>query len=92
MLRCAVYSGDVILWYSLAGSAAIVLCFNPRRMTDLMSLLAGGALLAWIMNLVRLRTAYAVYLRFEHSMATVIASQIVVALAIFTMLAYASLA
>jgi hypothetical protein len=91
VLRCAIYSGDVILWYAISSSAAI-LCFNASPTADLVALLAGGALLAGFVNLVRLRTAYSIYLKFDHSLATVIASQIVVALAIFTLLAYASLA
>jgi hypothetical protein len=91
VLRCAVYSGDVIFWYALAAAVAI-LCLPARpragQTEQLMLLLTLGAFLAGLLNAVRLWIAYARYMKFKRPLAAVFASQIIVALTLFTILMY----
>lgn len=91
VLRCAIYSGDVIFWYALAAAVAIVcLPARPRasQIEQLMLLLTLGALLAGLLNGVRLWIAYARYMKFKRPLAAVFASQVIVVLTLFTILMY----
>jgi hypothetical protein len=91
VLRCAIYSGDVILWYSLAATMAILwLPRIPRvpQTEQLALLLAGGALLAGLLNAARLWVAYKRYMKFKRALAVVFASQFIVALTLFAIVIY----
>lgn len=91
VLRCVVYSGDVIFWYALAAAIAIFelpAMPRPRQAEQLVFLLTLGALLMGLLNGVRLWAAYKWYIKLKHPLAAVFASQIIVALTLFTILVY----
>lgn len=91
VLRCSVYSGDVVVWYAIGASLAIVYQGSrPRtgQVQELVQPLILGALLIGLLNGLRLWNAYRHYMKFKSALATVIASQLIVALAIFTMIAW----
>jgi hypothetical protein len=83
VLRCVLYSADLFVW--CAAPLALVVLFviagrvwppqNP--LGDAWALLP-AALLLWAGY--RLFTAYRLYLRFDHALATVVASQVIVVL------------
>lgn len=90
VVRCALYSGDVIFWWGLATTLSII-AFGPNSTVrtpgelPLLLLLPGALFVSVLLNFVRLWTAYARYLRFKGALATVIASQMIVGLTIFTL-------
>jgi hypothetical protein len=89
--RCAVYSGDVVLWYALVAVAGIFwLGTNPRssQTEQLLALLSLGALVMAGVNGLRLWIAYSRYMKFRHALAAVFASQIMVGLSILAILLY----
>jgi hypothetical protein len=87
VLRCVLYAADAMILTGLVIAAWIVLTFaaapkpvyrlDPSDFTKL-TMLAVTGVLGY-----RLWIAYRAYLRFDHALATVIASQIIVALAVF---------
>jgi hypothetical protein len=93
VLRCAIYSGDIILWYGLFATCMagwlIAAGSSFRRQHELVTLLFRGALIAVAINFVRLVVAYRRYLRFSSPIATILASQAIVILAIFVIFVYA---
>ena len=83
VLRCVLYSGDVVAWYAVPVALVALLSWAGR----------GGApaqLLSWMWPLVplglfavlayRLFHAYEFYLRFDHALSAVVASQVMVGL------------
>lgn len=94
VLRCAVYSGDVIVWYAVGATLAIVYQGSrPRtgQVQELVGLLLLGALMTGLINTLRLWSAYQHYMKFKLALATAIASQFIVALAIFTIIAWVAI-
>lgn len=93
VLRCVIYSGDLIFWYSLLAAGAFLI-FGPAQLAgpirDLVSLLSFGALLTSMIIAVRMSIAYRRYLKFDHAFATILAAQIVLVLTIFTFAVYIS--
>jgi hypothetical protein len=82
--RCVVYSFDVLIWLGL-GQAVYTICsllgILPAVLADAPWWILGGAALALIgVGAWRLKVAYAAYLKFDRSFATVMASQIIVTL------------
>lgn len=84
VLRCVVYSGDVLIWTGLGLVVGGLTGLLPRYPSFL-----GGAwpiitcvLPALLLAGYRLRIAYRHYLRFEHADATVLASQVIYLLAV----------
>jgi hypothetical protein len=93
VMRCAIYSGDVVVWYALAAViGAVWLGTHPRQsQTELFALLLTlGGLLAICLNGLRLWIAYARYMKFKHALATVLSSQIIVGLGLLAVLLYAT--
>jgi hypothetical protein len=104
VLRAAIYSGDLVVWFSIA--ASIVLATSESRDIfdtlghPLKSLFVGGApvltllgcgfLAMVILNSLRLWVAYRTYLRFQRAIGFVVASQIVVILATVAVLSWTS--
>jgi hypothetical protein len=83
----------VVFWYAIAAAIAIF-CLPGRPRTSqteqLLLFLIGGALIAGLLNGVRLWIAYWRYLKFRHALRAVLASQIIVGLTLFTILMYAA--
>jgi hypothetical protein len=82
VLRCALYAGDLALWGGLllglqVGIAISIGSWPPREFGWLAPLLAAVVLSLLVY---RLWTAYRLYLRFDHALATVLASQAMVLL------------
>jgi hypothetical protein len=82
VLRCALYAGDLALWGGLllcahVGIAIAIGSWPPREFGWLAPLLAAVVLSLLVY---RLWTAYRLYLRFDHALATVLASQSMVLL------------
>lgn len=91
VLRCAIYCGDVMLWNTLWASGVIVwYLFQGRlaRTHDLAVLLVAGSLAAGTINIMRLWAAYRIYMKFDRALATIIASQVIVALGVFAALVH----
>jgi hypothetical protein len=101
VLRCVVYCSDILIWYGLlllvlayplaqAYSQSIWVTIRPRLFGyDVHAIRAAIAALAIGTGTYRLVVAYRRYLRFDHPVATVLASQLIVALAVFNaVLAY----
>jgi hypothetical protein len=104
VLRCAIYCGDLVLWFSL-GSSTVLVTSEYRNVFGnlghplkgfflgggpLLSLLGCGVLAMMLLNGLRLWVAYRFYLRFERALGLVVASQIVVILALVAVLAWTS--
>ena len=93
VLRCAVYCGDLIVWNAIIDLTA-VLCYGYdlqyRSVEDrLMAVLSVSGAIMILLNFVRLASAYRFYMKFPHVIATIAASQVMVALAILVAVAYA---
>ncbi len=84
VLRCVVYSFDVVFWVSVLAISLIptgLLLAVVLSDDEFLSLPASFPLLwlpAWAIASYRLHVAYARYLRFDHPFATIVASQIIV--------------
>jgi len=90
-LRCVVYSGDVVAWLNLILAAVLVAAFvrnwasTTARSTDefiygpLACLLLLGS---WFVFAYRFTIALRRYLRFDHVVATVAATQVIVLLSV----------
>jgi hypothetical protein len=84
VLRCVLYAGDVCVWIvPPLGFLGITAWYAgggplPRDYFWNLSALLPWAILAWLTS--RLYTAYRLYLRFYHALATVLASQAIVTL------------
>lgn len=107
VLRCAIYCGDLTLWFAL-GLAVTLAVVDPQNALDtvghplnsffsgfirdqrLLIVLGLGILLMLSLNALRLWVAYRVYLRFERALALIVASQIVVILAMIAVLSWTS--
>jgi hypothetical protein len=91
VFRCAIYCGDIILWNALFELGAIGLfAYNRWRISDgLVPALSIAGVAVLLVNSARLVSAYKDYMRFDHVIATVFASQLMVALAILALLANA---
>ena len=94
MLRCVVYSADVIVWGNLiliaaAGWAIARTIQSPRgfasRAQYMDEMLFGLCIVGWIVFAYRLRTALRWYLRFDHPTATVLATQFMALLAMISL-------
>jgi hypothetical protein len=95
VLRCVVYSGDVFVWSGLValgfGVARWLLTHDAepelevRAQLAALTSLALGAAATW-----RLAVAYRKYLRFDHAVATAIASGVIVLLFLVTVLSLLS--
>jgi hypothetical protein len=88
VVRCVVYSGDVFVWSGLglvAGGALGVL--SPYRYLGGARPIVMCILPAVLLAGYRLGVAYRRYLRFDHAWSTVLASQVIYALAVITVLA-----
>ena len=92
VLRCVIYSGDVIVWGNLLltiSVSALALWWlrvggiNLARLEWLIWAWLGLTLLLPLVFWYRLTIAYRKYLRFDHPIATVFASQVIVALFVF---------
>ncbi len=96
LLRCVLYSADTALWMNLGLLATagidLIYALATHDLSTLARLQSSEArmfltwciLLLWAITCYRLCVAYKKYLRFDHVLATIIASQIIVALAIPT--------
>jgi hypothetical protein len=85
MLRCVLYSFDPFIWMLVAAASMfsflLALATDGIRSLDVhhvVLLTAAGTLI--LLSLRRLVLAYRLYLRFDHPLATIIASQIIVLL------------
>lgn len=91
VLRCVVYSADVLFW---AGPISVGLMlawlFLPSR-PPIEDIVIGAMVVLGIAlvlhTLYRLVTAYRLYLRFDHPILTILASQVIVALAMIKLIA-----
>lgn len=93
VMRCTIYCGDVVAWYTAGAVIAITwLGTRPRpgQTEQLVLLLVCGVLLAAVLNTARLWIAYARYLRFKHALATVVAAQLIVGMTLLTIFTYAT--
>jgi hypothetical protein len=84
VLRCVLYSADTLLWLAVPVGLVMLLIWGPgawppRNPLDALSGFVAAAL--WLLLTFRLSTAYALYLRFDHALVTVLASQVIVGLA-----------
>ena len=84
VLRCVLYSADVVVWCAAAVAVIALFAWVGRTGTARSPLgddwvLAPLAVGLWLSY--RLFVAYRLYLRFDHALATVLASQVIVALA-----------
>lgn len=86
VLRCAIYSGDVLVWFALAGGIVAVTGLHVWLSTGggwsvsavglfLMLLIATPLVYTY-----RLVVAYRRYLKFDHAVATVLTSQVIAGL------------
>jgi hypothetical protein len=91
VFRCAIYCGDIILWNALFELGAIGLfAYNGWRISGgLAPALLIAGFVVFLVNGGRLSSAYRNYMKFDHVIATVFASQLMVALAIVALLANA---
>jgi hypothetical protein len=100
VLRCVVYTYDVIFWLGLAWMAMIPVraYFTPTRAPFSLSAIEMSrfvllmvtvlpGLAAATVAVYRLEAAYRLYLRFDHPWATVLASQIIMAMLILNIFA-----
>jgi hypothetical protein len=87
VLRCAVYSGDVIVW-SAMWQLGLLLTGSPRSDATF-DVFTIGVLILLGVNAVRLISAYRWYMRFDHVVATIFAQQIILLLAMLIVIAYA---
>ena len=104
VLRCAIYCGDLVLWFAMG--YAIILATSEYRDVfftlghpfrglflgggPLMTLLGCGLLAMVLLSSLRLWVAYRAYLRFERATGMIVASQIVALLAIAAILSWTS--
>ena len=90
VLRCAVYSGDVIFWFALYVTAIFIVVMLAEIAGDRFEewLFIGG-LAAYVISFHRLEVAYRRYLKFPAAFVTILASQIIVCLLLFTIVLYA---
>lgn len=104
VLRCAIYCGDVIVWYAIGTAIAFAgmdFVFERRSLRNpitslflgegsIVTLMAFGLVAMILLNGIRLFIAYRRYMKFDHAMAAVMASQLIVVLAVMALLAYGS--
>jgi hypothetical protein len=92
VLRCVIYSSDVVLWLAAPVGAAMALYWasgGPSRpwgggRPDFVSFVSGVLpFVAWLCLSARLAVAYDRYLRFDRPALTVLCSQLIVVLAYF---------
>jgi hypothetical protein len=88
-VRCVVYSQTSIMWVStLISSAVVYKVLADERAADRdVYVLMGIAVLAWAWTLYALAMAYRRYMQFDRPIATVLASQLIVALVCLNILA-----
>jgi hypothetical protein len=88
--RCVLYSADVMLWAGVAvlGLSALQFLDSPSYpSTRFLDMVAPWGLAAFSLFMIaRLAIAYQFYLRFDRPWATVLASQVIVALVVFNAL------
>jgi hypothetical protein len=85
--RCVIYSADGLVWVGLSLFAAAIACFAMaffnRPPSEDTALLLLWLLAVWVAVFsYRLWRAYRLYLRFDHSAATVLCAQIIAALSL----------
>jgi len=84
VLRCVLYSADVSLWLAAPVGVAMLLTWGPggwppRNPLDALSGFVATGL--WMLLTFRLFKAYQLYLRFDHALVTILASQVILGLA-----------
>lgn len=89
VLRCCLYTCGTVVWLALVIPMLAVggaLLYQGRIVTADTLVIAGGWLFVALLLLMvyQLATAYRLYLRFDHSFATVFCAQVVAALAVAT--------
>ena len=93
-MRCVVYSGDVFVWVGAVAPAlrvAIWALIGPdssEQWEGRMRLIAAGTGLMTVAAGYKLAVAYRRYVQFQHPLATVIASQLVVVMSIAAALGF----
>jgi hypothetical protein len=90
VLRCVVYSFDALVWTGpasvlLAGASMLAAPYAGYDMIAWLALLVGVVMIGHI--LYRLFQSYRLYLRFDHPILTVLASQVIAGLAILKIVA-----
>ena len=91
VVRCVIYSADVIFWIDLAIAFGLIMSGiarisgGPEFSPDPVLIYAILALCGWLVFVYRFSTALRRYLQFDHPKSTVWATQIIVALAVFTL-------
>ena len=78
VLRCVLYAGDVVLWVALPLGVLMLAAWAHVGGGEVVVRLLAAA--AWAVLSYRLLAAYWHYLRFDHAVATVLASQVMVGL------------
>jgi hypothetical protein len=89
VLRCVIYSADVMVWNALIDLPFIGwFAFDGRWGYQWLTPLLGfSAIAAAIVNAFRLISGYRHYMQFEHVIATIVASQLILFLTMLTLLA-----
>ncbi|HEV8378401.1 MAG TPA: hypothetical protein VGP99_06090 [Tepidisphaeraceae bacterium] len=81
VLRCVIYSADILIWTALPLMVLVLLNFIPGAVGDWSETIAWTLLalfpILWIIMAWRLNCAYRLYLRFDHSRATIISVQLI---------------
>jgi hypothetical protein len=90
--RCVIYSGDVLFWFSLVLPITLVVmsvaapagrAVDPWDAQKAIAIIAGAA---WLVFTYRMIIALRLYLRFDHAIATVLATQVLTALTVAVLL------
>jgi len=90
VFRCVVYCLDVCLWCGLFVAIAALLPMSAVNSRDGMLLVLAGwaTTMAVLLFAYRMCQAYRLYMRFRHPIATVVATQIIVALVVVNVLLF----
>ena len=92
--RCITYSFDVVVWPALwIFSLSITMFFLPPRIYQVCAFAALWSILltgpvVWLLMAIRLAFACSLYLRLRHSLAIVLASQVIVFLLVVFLLGF----
>jgi len=86
-MRCAIYSSDAIFWYGLWQIGMILLAsmfWQIAAVQNIAPALLIGIVGTIVLTTLRLRSAYAYYMKFPHALAIALLTQTIVLLLIFT--------